>query len=225
MKSLAVFLTLAILAGSQAAPITSLQQVDKVLWEYFPSIYNTTQEHLDALRNSQQGQEISNLVLNAINTMKSSQAELVAEIQKLGGKLSENMPPRAKELKEKVEILLAEWQEKVVAALNTAQEGLMEHTEPLRQTLTNLTDELGQKVEQSTEQLLGTSSEALKAKFRKQIQEVHQKLQQKVQAHFRPWKPKLQQLTRKLYSYAESVQNDLLNSFRNIANMWSQMFQ
>ncbi|KAL8219739.1 UNVERIFIED_CONTAM: hypothetical protein K2H54_032545 [Gekko kuhli] len=225
MKFLAVFLTLVTLAGSRAASTSSLSSLDKVLWEYIPTVYNVTQERLDALRYSKQGQEISNLVLNTINTMKSNQAELVAEVQKLGEKLAENVQPHATELKEKVEVLMAEWQQKLLATFNKAQEGLMEHTEPLRQTLTNMTEELGQKVEQNVERLLGTSSEALKAKFRKDAQVFRQKVQQQLQAHFRPWRAKIQQATRTLSSYTEAIPSDLLNPIKNLGNMWLQWFQ
>ncbi|XP_077192770.1 uncharacterized protein LOC143837139 [Paroedura picta] len=225
MQPLAVFLTLVILAGSRAAQESSLSQLDKVLSEYFPTVYNETQERWDALRNSKQGQEFSNLLLNSFNTMKSNQAELAVEVRKLGRKLAENVQPHAQELKEKVEVLMGEWQQKFLASWNKAHEGLMEHTQPLRQTLTNMTEELAQKMEQSMEHYLGTSSEALKSKFRKDTQEFRQKLQQQLQVRFRPLRATIQQVTRKLSSYAEAIPSDLLTPFRNIANMGLQILQ
>uniref|UniRef100_A0ACB8FSF5 Uncharacterized protein n=1 Tax=Sphaerodactylus townsendi TaxID=933632 RepID=A0ACB8FSF5_9SAUR len=146
--------------------------------------------------------------------MKSNQEELVAEVQKLMERLVENAQPHAEELREKVDVLVAEGHQKLTAAWNEAHGSLMDRTESLRDSMNVILEDVVQKMEQSTERILGTSSEALKAKVRKDIQEFRHNMQRQLQSRLRQAKIVMQQVVRKLSSYNEALQNSFLNDFR-----------
>ncbi|XP_061453871.1 apolipoprotein A-IV-like [Rhineura floridana] len=249
MKLLVVFLSLAIVTGSQASFLSDeparprLEQIHDTIRDYLAKISKTTTENIDSIRNSELGKEINTRITESIDSAKSYQAELQKHlplaaqdaVQKLIEQLQEldqTVQPFTDNLNQKVQGSVTKIHKHLAPYAEELLEQAEQHTVTLRQTLASGTEDLTQKLHQNVEELrtqLGPLAEDLKAKIQQHIQDFRQGVEPLAQQLQGSLSEGVQQVHKNLHPYAEDLQQKLVplaEDFRGrLSNIWTSLLE